>query len=159
MLKQKGEFLFASTLYYALMALPLLLMILFIIVWKQQEKRRSNVSLMKNRKANKIARSRLQKAEKLRKSGDEKAFYDELAQALWGYIADKFNIPGSNLSLDTVKETLRTRNVDDQVTDNFINTLHNIDFARFAPGDSGGKMETVYQEAMNAIMQAEKQLK
>ena len=159
LLKQKGEFLFASTLYYVLMALPLLLMILFIIVWKQQEKRRSNVSLMKNRKANKIARSRLQKAEKLRKSGDEKAFYDELAQALWGYIADKFNIPGSNLSLDTVKETLRSKNVDDQVTDNFINTLHNIDFARFAPGDSGGKMETVYQEAMNAIMQAEKQLK
>jgi uncharacterized membrane protein len=158
-LKQKGNFLFASTLYYILMAVPVLLMILFIILWKQQEKRRSNVSLMKNRKANKIARSRLQKAEKLRKSGDEKAFYDELAQALWGYIADKFNIPKSNLSLDTVKETLHAKDVDDHVTSNFVNTLHNIDFARFAPGDSGGKMETVYQEAMNAIMQAEKQLK
>ena len=158
-LKQKGSFLFASTLYYVLLAVPFLLMILFVIVWKQQEKRHSNVSLMKNRKANKIARSRLQKADKLRKSGDEKAFYDELAQALWGYIADKFNIPGSNLSMDTVKETLSSKNVDDQVTDNFVNTLHNIDFARFAPGDSSGKMENVYQEAMNAIMQAEKQLK
>ncbi|RLD32756.1 MAG: hypothetical protein DRI72_06450 [Bacteroidetes bacterium] len=146
-------------MYYILMALPLLLLVLFIIVWKQQEKRRSNVSLMKNRKANKIARMRLQKAAKLRKENDEKAFYDELAQALWGYIADKFNIPKSNLSVDTVKETLRAQHVDEQVTDNFVNTLHNIDFARFAPGDSGGKMENVYNEAMNAIMQAEKQLR
>jgi len=159
LLKEKGDFLFASTLYYILMALPLLLLVLFIIVWKQQEKRRSNVSLMKNRKANKIARMRLQKAAKLRKENDEKAFYDELAQALWGYIADKFNIPKSNLSVDTVKETLRAQHVDEQVTDNFVNTLHNIDFARFAPGDSGGKMENVYNEAMNAIMQAEKQLR
>ena len=158
-LKEKGSFLFASPLYYLLMALPLLLMILFVIIWKRQEKRRSNVSLMKNRKANKIARMRLQKAAKLRKENNEKEFYDELAQALWGYIADKFNISKSNLSIDTVRETLREKNVDEQVTDNFVNTLHNIDFARFAPGDSGGKMENVYNEALNAIMQAEKQLR
>ncbi len=158
-LKEKGGFLFASTLYYILMVLPLLLLLLFIVVWKQQEKRRSNVSLMKNRKANKIARMRLQKAAKLKKENDEKAFYDELAQALWGYIADKFNIPKSNLSVDTVKEALLDQKVDEQVTANFVNTLHNIDFARFAPGDSGGKMENVYNEAMNAIMQAEKQLR
>jgi len=117
------------------------------------------VGLMKTRKATKIARARLQKAEKLKKADNEKAFYDEIAQALWGYIADKFNIPGANLSVDTVKETLQKKNVKADVIDSFVNTLNNIDFARFAPGDSGGKMENLYKEAIEAIMQAEKELR
>ncbi len=103
---------------------------------------------MKTRKANKIARERLKKAEKLKKADDEKAFYDEIAQALWGYIADKFNIKKSNLSIDKVRESLQAKNVAVEVIDSFINTLNNIDFARFAPGDAGGKMENVYNEAI-----------
>ncbi len=158
-LKEKGRFLFASATYYIVIVLPVLLLILIVLWWKRQEKRKSNVGLMKTRKANKIARERLKKAEKLKKANDEKAFYDEIAQALWGYIADKFNIKKSNLSIDKVKESLQAKNVAVEVIDSFINTLNNIDFARFAPGDSGGKMENVYNEAIDAIMQAEKQLK
>ena len=158
-LKETGIFLFASSLYYILVVIPFILLILFIVMWKKQEKRRSNVGLMKTRKATKIARARLQKAEKLKKADNEKAFYDEIAQALWGYIADKFNIPGANLSVDTVKETLQKKNVKADVIDSFVNTLNNIDFARFAPGDSGGKMENLYKEAIEAIMQAEKELR
>jgi hypothetical protein len=158
-LKKRGSFLFASATYFIIIILPVLLLILIIIWWKWQEKRKSNVGLMKTRKANKIARERLKKAEKLKKANDEKAFYDEIAQALWGYIADKFNIKKSNLSIDKVRESLHKKNVAVEVIDSFINTLNNIDFARFAPGDSGGKMENVYNEAIDAIMQAEKQLK
>ena len=115
--------------------------------------------MMKTRKANKVAKTRLQKADKFKKEGNDKAFYDEIAQALWGYIADKFNIPGANLSVDTVRESLQKKNVKADVIDSFVNTLNNIDFARFAPGDSGGKMENLYKEAINAIMQAEKELR
>ena len=78
---------------------------------------------------------------------------------MWGYIADKFDIPQSNLSIDTVKETLASKGTEEQIIDNFVNTLYSIEFTRFAPGDTGGKMETVYNEAMNAITQAEKALK
>ena len=139
--------------------LLLLLLILVVLIWKRQEKQKKNVGLMKNRKANKIARFRLQKAEKLKKANEDKAFYDEIARALWGYIADKFNISKSSLSIDKVRESLQTKNVKTEVIDSFINTLNNIDFARFAPGDAGGKMENIYNEAIDAIMQAEKELK
>ncbi len=158
-LKLAGIYFFSSVTYYILIALPWLLMIVFIILWKQQEKRRSNVSMMKTRKANKIARSRLQKAEKFKKENNDKAFFDEIAQALWGYIADKFSIKQASLSVDTVKDTLTEKGADEQVIDNFVNTLNNIDFARFAPGDASGKMETIYNEALNAISRAEKALK
>ncbi|MEE4258121.1 MAG: BatD family protein [Bacteroidales bacterium] len=158
-LKQKGTFLFASSTFYIFIGLPVALLIIFIVLWKRQEKRKHNTGLMKTRKANKIARERLKKAEKLKKANDEKAFYDEIAQALWGYIADKFNIKKSNLSINKVRESLEAKSVNTDVIDRFINTLNNIDFARFAPGDSGGKMENVYNEAIDAITQAEKELK
>ena len=158
-LKPAGVFLFASNTYYFLIVFPILLLIAFILFWKRQEKRNSNLSMMRTRKANKVAKTRLMKAGSFRKQNDDKAFYDEIAQALWGYIVDKFNISQASLSVDTVKETLKGLNVDESVIDNFVNTLNNIEFARFAPGDASGKMETVYNEAMNAITQAEKALK
>ena len=78
---------------------------------------------------------------------------------MWGYIADKFSIQKASLSIDTVKSNLIVKGVEVSVIDNFINTLNNIEFARFAPGDSSGKMETVYTEALNAIAAAERALK
>jgi len=158
-LKPAGVFFFASASYYFFIIFPIVLLIAFILYWRWQEKRNSNVSLLKTRKANKVAKTRLMKADGFRKQNNDKAFYDEIAQALWGYIVDKFNISQANLSVDTVKETLQKLNVEDSVTDNFVNTLNNIEFARFAPGDTSGKMETVYNEAMNAITSAEKALK
>ena len=157
-LKPVGKFLFASTLYYLLIVLPALFLVLFIILWKRREKQKGDVGLMKTRKANKVAKARLQKAAKFKDANNDKAFYDEIAQALWGYIADKFNIKQSVLSVETVKETLKNKGVGDEVIDNFVNTLNNIEFARFAPGDTSGKMKTVFDEAMHAITQAEKAL-
>ena len=157
-LKPAGEFLFASTTYYLLISLPALLLLLFIVFWKRREKQKGNVGMMKTRKANKVAKARLQKAAKYKETGNDKAFYDEIAQALWGYIADKFSIKQSVLSIETVKESLKEKGVDEEVISNFVNTLNNIEFARFAPGDSSGKMKTIFDEAMHAITQAEKAL-
>jgi hypothetical protein len=142
-----------------MLAVPIVILIFIILSWKRLEKKRANVSGLKTRKANKVAKNRLLKANKFKKSGEDKSFYDEIGQALWGYIADKFNIPQANLSTETVKEILSSQGVEGTVIDNFVNTLTNIEFARFAPGDASGKMESVYEEAMNTITQAEKALK
>ncbi len=158
-LSTKGEYFFLSPLFYILAIIPVIIMIIVILIVKNMEKRKSNIGLMKNRKANKVAKSRLRKAEKYKNEGDDKAYYDEIAQALWGYIADKFGLKQSELSIDTVAETLEAKNVEDEVSHSFINTLNNIEFARFAPGDSSNKMESIYNESVNAILIAEKALK
>ena len=157
--KNQGEYFFGSKTFYLLLALPLIILILAFIFNAVKEKRQSNTDLLRNKKATKIAKSRLRKAAKLRKEGNDKAFYDEIAQALWGYISDKFNISQAELSMETVKEKLTEIGVNEDVTNNFINTLQDIEFARFAPGDAAGKMENIYNEAMNAITQAEKAIK
>lgn len=157
--KPVGNYFFASNLFYELALLPLLLLFLVWLIKKQREKRRGNIDLIKNKKATKIARSRLQKAEKFRKAGDDKAFFEEIAQALWGYIADKFNVSQAELSMETVRQKLTERGVSEDVTTIFVNVLNDIEFARFAPGDTAGKMENIYNEAMDAILKAEKELK
>jgi hypothetical protein len=154
-----NDFLFGSTLFYVILGAIVLLLFLVIFLWKMNEKRRANLSLLKNRKANKVARTRLEKAQKLKKGGDDKAFYDEIAIALWGYIADKFNLKQSDLSMDSVKEKLEDKKVSEDTISGFISTLNSIEYARFAPGNTKDKMENIYSEAMDAIMQAEKSLK
>jgi len=157
--KPVGNYFFASNLFYALALLPLVLLLLVWIVTNQRKKRRGNLDLIKNRKATKIARKRLYKAEKYRKAGDDKAFFEEIAQASWGYIADKFNVSQVDISMETVRHKLTERGVSEEITNTFVKVLNDIEFARFAPGDTADTMESIYNEAMKAIMKAEKALK
>lgn len=157
--RQQGEFMFLSHMFFMLLILPVVIMIILTIVITQLKKRKSDIGSMKNRKANKIAKSRLKTAEKFKNTGDDKSYYDEIAQALWGYIADKFSLKQSELSIETVVDMLKEKGVEDVVTESFISTLNNIEFARFAPGDPSGKMETIYKESVVAITLAEKALK
>ncbi len=157
--QEKGNYLFLSKRFFIFLLIPVLLMIIIVVIVRRLEKRKSNVGLLKNRKANKVAKNKLRTAEKFKVAGNDKAYYDEIAQALWGYIADKFALKQSELSIDTVADMLKNKGVEDIVTESFINTLNNIEFARFAPGDSSDKMESIYNESVVAIMQAEKALK
>ncbi len=158
-LKKKGDFLFMSQPYFIVIGIVVLLVILMIVFAGRMEARRSNISLVKNRKANKVARSRLKSAEKFKKENNDNGFYDEIAQALWGYIIDKFNLKKSELSMDNVSDLLNEKGVEKDVTESFIAILNNIEFARFAPGDASDKMENIYNESVEAIMKAEKALK
>jgi len=157
--KRQGEFLFLSNTFFLFIILPIVIMIILLLVITQLRKRKSNVGLMKNRKANKVAKSKLKVAAKYKNDGDDKAYYDEIAQALWGYIVDKFSLTQSELSIETVADILKAKDIENAVTENFINTLNNIEFARFAPGDASSKMEAIYNEAVTAIIEAEKELR
>ena len=154
-----GNFFFGSTIFYILIFVPLLLFVLFLIIWKNELKKRSNIALVRNRKATKIARKRMKQAEIYLKENNKDSFYVEVSRALWGYLSDKFSIPMANLSMDTVEETLKKKEVQDETIKHFIKTLNNCEFARFAPGDSHAAMENIYNEAVNIITLMEKELK
>ncbi|MCB2221184.1 MAG: BatD family protein [Bacteroidetes bacterium] len=154
-----GNYFFGSTLFYLLLLVPFALFILFTIIWKNELKKRSNMALMRNRKATSIARKRMKKAESFMKENNKDSFYVEVSQALWGYLSDKFSIPMANLSMDTVSETLQQKEVKEETIKQFMDTLNNCEFARFAPGESHGTMENIYNEAVNIITLMEKELK
>jgi hypothetical protein len=115
--------------------------------------------LMQRRKATRIAVKRLQKAKKFLDSGQQNEFHDEIAFALWGYISQKFNVPMSLLSLDTAREQLEIRNVDSTLTERFLTTLNDCNYARYAPPGKALNMLQLYELAIKTITETEQVLK
>ncbi|RLD36034.1 MAG: protein BatD [Bacteroidetes bacterium] len=158
-LEPVGHFFFGSNLFYLLLILPLLLSLIIVFVWRKERKKRGNISLMKNKNATKVARKRLKEANVFLKSREEASFYNELGQALWGYVSDKFSIPLAELSIDSVHDKLKDKGVNEEVIKEFVDTLNDCEFARFAPGDKASTMEKVYQQGIDIISKIEDQLK
>ena len=157
-LKPMHTVFFASTPYFVALLALLLVFIILLFALKKREQLAQDTAANRNRKADKVARGRLKRAYQYLKAKDQDKFYEEMSQALWGYIADKLSIERSKLSMDTVSETMQGKNVPDELTQQFVDTLNSCEFARFAPGSAEEKMDDLYQRGIDVISKAEKVL-
>ena len=157
-LKPTSTVFFGSSAYYVALLALLVIFIVLLFVLKKREQLTKDTAANRNRKADKVARGRLKNAYQYLKAKDQEKFYIEMSQALWGYIADKTGIERSKLSMDTVSETMKAKNVPDELTQQFVDTLNNCEFARFAPGNAEEKMDDLYQRGIDVISKAEKVL-
>ena len=157
-LKPTHTVFFGSAAYFVALLVLLMLFIVLLFVLKKREQMSKDTAANRNRKADKVARGRLKNAYQHLKAKDQEKFYVEMSQALWGYIADKLGIERSKLSMDTVSETMKGKNVPDELTQQFVDTLNNCEFARFAPGSAEEKMDDLYQRGIDVISKAEKVL-
>ena len=158
-IKPKGSFFFGSVTYFMLILSSLVLFALAIIYSKKQDKLNANQSMLRYRKATKIARNRLKSAAILMKQKSQNEFYNEMSQALWGYISDKYMIARADLSIDSVKNALIDKETPVELIEQFVETLNKCEYARFAPGDAGKKMEDLYQLGIEVITKAERLIK
>ncbi|MBQ6770292.1 MAG: protein BatD [Bacteroidales bacterium] len=157
-LKTKHSAFFGTAPYFVILLALLLAFVIVLLVSKKHEQSKEDTMANRNKKATKVARGRLKKAEQYLKVKDQDNFYVEMSQALWGYIADKLGIERSKLSMDTVSEAMKEKNVPDDLTQQFIDTLNQCEFARFAPGNAEEKMGDLYQKGIEVITKAEKVL-
>lgn len=158
-LKPEGQFFFLSKLYFTLLVIPVILFIAALIFRRKHLKLRGNVALLRNKKATKIARNRLKKAQKFLQNNDRNNFYNEISQALWGYLSDKFNIPLAELSMESVNQSLQNKLVDTATIEQLISVLNNCEFARFTPESESLNMKKIYNEAIDIIKKIENELK
>ena len=149
------DFFFGSTGYWVSLAVLALIFISLFIIFRQRAIDNADLVGKRAGKANKVATKRLKKAARLMKDNKPSEFYDEVLRALWGYVGDKLNIPVEQLSHDNIAERLTARNVEQAVIDQFIGALDECEFERYAPGDSKGNMNKVFDKAMNAIEKIE----
>ena len=157
-LKPTNAVFFGSALYYLILLCLLVLFVIMLFVLRKRDQLAKDTAANRNRKADKVARGRLKRAAQYLKDRDQDKFYVEMSQALWGYIADKLGIERSKLSMDTVSETMREKQVPDELTQQFVDTLNYCEFARFAPGSAEEKMDDLYQRGIDVISKAEKVL-
>ncbi|NTV82666.1 MAG: protein BatD [Bacteroidales bacterium] len=158
-LQKVNSFFISSSSFLLWLIMPLILFIAAIYLWSKNKKRSGNIALVRNRQANKVARKNLKKAGEYLEKRSSDAFYEEISRALWGYISNKFNIPLSDLSIETVHQRLSDKKISEESIRHFTGVLENCEFARFSPGDKSEKMQGIYDEALEVISKIEQELK
>ena len=138
----------------SLFLLPLLAMG-GILIYRRNEIKKGNIDpdLLRKEKAAGIAKERLKTAEAFMKNSDSKSFYDEIAKSIFGYIADKMNIPFSELTNKNIKDVLVKNNVEEGTIAKLENLLERCEMSRFAGISNDSAMSEVYTDA-NTIIQS-----
>lgn len=144
---------------WMLYVLPALVALILFVIFRKQVKENANVSLMKNKRANRIARKRLKVALKLLKDGLTDRFYEELMKGVWTYLSDKLSIPVAELTKDKVESELLSKQVNDVLVKRCLNVLNECEFARFAPNAGQKHRDQLYDEAAKVISELENDIK
>jgi len=156
---KEQEPLFGSLVSWLMYLIPLFASLILFVFFRKQAKDNANITLVKNKKANKIAQKRLKLAQKLLNEGNSDAFYEEVLKATWTYISDKLSIPVSSLTKERVEEELTVLKIENQLINQFIQILNTCEFARYAPNSDRQGMDNLYGETINAISSLEDILK
>ena len=158
-LDNKNDFFYGSFGYWISMLLPLLITVALLVIYRKQAKENADIAKSRNKKANKLAKKRLKEAEKHLKANAREKFYDETLKALWGYFADKFNIPVAELTKENIETELTKRHVEASQTQEVMELLSTCEFARYAPTKTEGEMQNIYQRTIDIISTLEDSFK
>lgn len=154
-LSKSPRFAIDSFGYYLIYLIPAVLLLLVIVVYRRHVRISSDIVGMRRRKAGKMARSRLKQSARFMRRGNRQEFYAETLKALWGYMAQKLNMPVSELSRDNVSERLLGFGASQELVSKVIDVIDQCEFARYASGASVD-MKKVYDEASDCIEALEK---
>ena len=115
-------------------------------------RRRADVRGTRDRRATKMALSRLKAAEGYLKNGLPTAFYEELHRSLLGFVGDKLAMDMADQNKENIASALQERGVEASLAGEFTALLDECEAARYAPSaGSGEAMESLYGRAVNVI--------
>ena len=140
-----------SARYWGAYAAMLAVFLAVVAAFRRYAVANADLARRRTRGAGRVASKRLRAAGKLLAAGNANAMYEETMRALWGYLADKLNIPVSELTKDNVRQRLTAKGVAPEAIDAYLHAIDDCEFARFAPGDPASMMQRVYEQAAAAI--------
>ncbi len=152
----KEYFGFAGTLFFYLLYLILLLLFVLLIFFRNKyRKANADIKTVRKKKAGKVSQKRLKKALKYMTENNQKAFYKEILDAIWGYLSDKMSVNADDLTPENIKELLLKRNVDEQLSDKLLGIIEICGYAQYSPAGEEAKPEIVYKNTENLINELE----
>jgi len=158
-LSVKGYTFFGTNGFYLLYLAGALAFAVIYFIYRKKARENANLALVKNKKANKVARKRLKEAASFMKENKAEEFYESVLKAFWGYLSDKLSIPVADLNRGNASATLLSRQVEQEVIDEFIKIIDDCEFARYAPSAFAGTIHDVYNRAASIMGKLEKQIK
>ena len=154
-LRRTGDIFVTKQSFYSFFALSLFAFLLVLFLRREHIRRNSDLSMVKNRKAGKIAIKRLHNASVCLKNEEIDQFYDEILKAIWGYLSDKLNIPMSELNRTNAITALQKDGIDEDNIQSLIKILDTCEFARFSPSSSNTEATSIYEGASQFIKSVE----
>jgi len=149
---------YGSAFFFASLVLPVLWNFGFVVYLKRKEREKTHSTLFRSRRAQRMARGRLERGRKLASLGS-KEFYEEVAAALYRYVGDKKSKSPSGLTMTSIGALLENSGVDDTLRSEFLGVLDECEEARFTPGvRSREAMESLLRRARELIVSVEKQM-
>ena len=151
---------FNQWLFIALMLIPLLVVIIYLIFLFIEERKNRNPILRKYRKSLAFAQKRLKKAQNHLENDEKELFFEEIEKSLWSYFSNKFNVDIADLSKETINAFFDKNGVTETVKNNFMAIIEKCEFCRFAPSALETEdMKVVYEKATAVIIEVEQDLK
>lgn len=150
-LAERGRSAAIGLWFWLLLAVIVAAGVTVIAVGRKRQSDERDIAGTRLRRATREARRRLKQAARHLDDGNDNAFYEEIYKAIWGCLSDKFSIPLSSLSSDTVRDILTEHKIAEDKREHILRTLADVDFARFAPGDPAERKHQIYDEALQMI--------
>ncbi len=150
-LSSSGAFFVGSILFWVLLSLLVLGASAVFLAFRKVSAMRADVAGTKNRRATKMARKRLAQAGEYLDKNLYTAFYEELHKALLGFIADKLNMPLSELNKENISSRLAEGGVPEETATAFVGLIDDCEFARYSPQAGNEAMQAHYSKAVELI--------
>jgi BatD DUF11 like domain len=115
------------------------------IFWKRKTIAQEKNLSAENNKSGNIAKKRLAKASSFFKDKDAKSFYEEIALATTGYILQKYEIPNTQASVNSIIQIMKEKGANDEITHLYQWLHQQSEMARFA--GQYGDLSEVMQKA------------
>lgn len=146
---------FNKFIYWILWITVACALLIAIFVYRRHLKLAADISGRKYARANRVASKRFKIAAKYMKAHQSDKFYQELANALKGYLGDKLSIPPSQLISETMAERLTDYGVSEETVNEVLYVFNECEMARFTPSQSDNAMHELYDKASAAIKSIE----
>lgn len=158
-LEPKGSSFYGTFGFYAIYLISIAGFVAFFVINRKKIKENSNIVLVKNKRANKVALKRLKEAAIFLKNNQQEQFYEAVIKALWGYLSDKLSIPVADLNREKASASLLSKGIDQETVTELLKIIDDCEFARYAPAAFTGTMNEIYDGAAKVMGIFEKQIK
>ena len=150
--RARGGSLFRSAGFWAVAVLPLVALAGAVAVRRHRDRLAGDVAWARSRRASKVARRRLARAESLCSPDRHREFHAEVGRAMQGFLGDKLNVAEAGLIRDEIRAALSARGVEVAVVDVYLDCLERCDRERFAPTEpDAAAMQAMLAEAGRAM--------
>lgn len=149
---------FHSYVFYSIIVLVVLLLIAMIRLTKTQIEKNKDIVGIKLKKANKVAVKRLKNARLYLDNKQFDKFENEIGQALWNYLSDKFKIANADLNLENIRLQLQNNKLNEELLNKTISVLEKCEYVRFSQNKGSELYEDLYSLTQDVIVEIENQM-